>query len=544
MTRHRRAASGRSALCLAAALLAVCPARADGPPAWAVHAPNDWLVVVEARDAASLSDRCQRLAEPWGRDLPDVLALAAKSFGPEAIGDEAWVFALVEGDDGRVSPLLLAPIEDFDALCERLDADRAGDIAIARFANYELAIADGERWARVTLVDDVDRIAIGNARFAAAPDGDVVLRTSQRGRRWLTEQLAERRQRNPRARNREAWQWRDGLRVALARLAQWRPVSRTLAGLPGEVAVSLGYHTSDHSGDDELVATVRLPVGSSPAEKEKIEPPAIPAGDAIVSARASGPIPGELIDLALAVMQSQPSTIGAAEYPQPQWDDFADAYRQLLVGYRSFHGVLATPRKGGPVAANQSIAFRWAGDDESFENLLHLLVVRWNLLNVTANARTPHRVAIEPREAGGWRLLIDLVEAFGLRRTPEIEALLNRYYGAGGELPLVVTPIGESTYLITMGEPPANDDRATENATTANNELPLIEGAFWLNRWLAWSRQVALIDADSAGPEREPMLESPPARVTVRYTESGQLDAEFRLPVMTYKAGVAWRRSE
>lgn len=542
MTPRRLVAAARQ-LGLAALLLAAATAYGAQPPEWAVHAPSDWLVVVEARDIPTVRRTVQSLTEPWGREAPDPLALAERTLGDDVLGDAPWVLAVAETADGRVGPLLLAPVDDFERLCERLDADRAGDLAIARLGGYELALAPRGRWTRVTLVDDADRFATGETDLAPAPDGDVVVRVSQRGRRFVAEQLTGRGPRRP-----SPWQWADGLQGALERLRAYRPVAEVLANTPGQFAIALRSEPGDAEAGEQLIAAVRMPLGEPLPKLESVAPPRLAGDEPILYAASNGPLPRPLIDLAIAAMQSQPSTIGAVEYPQPYWDDFADAYRQVLEGYGSLRAVLSSPSEEGPVAANQSVAFRWTRDHEALENALHLCVVRWNLLNEAAKAKTPHRVAIATSEQGGWRLSVDLVKAFGLQPTPDIKALLNRYYGEGGELAMHVTPAGDSSYAVTMTDPadiPSVDRVGDAVASPDKSDRPLIEGALWPDRWIAWSRQVALVDADTAGPDREPMTHSPPARVTVAPSEDGQsLDAVFSLPMKTYRAAAAWRRPD
>ncbi|MEQ8846868.1 hypothetical protein [Botrimarina sp.] len=512
------------------------------PPAQAEWAPPaGWLVVVEVADLTALTERARLLLKPWDRNLPDVVRLAEQRLGQQALGDGPWLAVLTRADGGHLVPVVFAPVDDFDAFRRGLAAERAGDLAIAKLGQYEIALAERGPWARLTLLDDADRLADGAADpLGPAPEGDLVVRTSQQGRRWLAERLSERRRAAIDSRGRrDPWRWSDGVQGAVDWLAPYGPVVESLGRVRGEVSVAFSLDAAA----DELVAAVRAPHAEPAEAAEPLPPPAVPANRPILVAQSAGPLPALVIDLILATHQSRPSVIEAAEFPQPYWDDFADAYRQLLEGYRSFRAVLDTPAADGPVAANQRLAFRWSGDADSFGNLLHLLVVRWNLLNEAANASTPHRVGIERLEPAGWRLSVDLVKAFGLDPTPDITALLDRYYGAGGELQMLVTPRGESAYLVTMGQPPEAESANAPEADETTTDGALLTGAFWLDRWLAWSRQVELVDPVTAGPDRPPMAESPPARLRVT-AAGGHLDAEFRLPLPTYRAAVAWRRAE
>lgn len=538
----------RAAIAVALLTTLASPARAVDPSDWRACLPAEWLAVAVIDSPDSATTRIDELLRPWDRRT-DWLRTRFDAFFPDSpFADRPWVVALVEGEDGTAAPMLLAPTDDFAALCETLGADVADEIAVAMIGGFDIALMDRGGWAQVTLLDStptaeshpadpeiaiLDRLADCEARLAVSSRGLDRLADELEARRW--KQLKSGRGRVPR------WAWPVGFNAFVERLAQFAPIAEPTAGLDEPLALGLRQNSKR-----AWVASVVLPIETTPPDRT---PPALPAGEPIASLRFGGQLPADLIDLAIAGLQCRPVDIDAPEYPQPQWDDLAEAYRHLLSGCRSASYGLMLPAEGEPVAANQVSVFAWEGGAEQLGETLAATVVRWNQVVNAAKARTPLRVAIEPLEAqplgkpGGWRLSTDLFSGFAIDRSPEIEALFERCYG-GDTLSLDVKPTGDGAWLARMGPPKDND---TGPALTADPPVELgvfLTGELRLDRWLAWQQQVedSTIGEAIGRKVRPPMAETPPA--TLRATGGDHLRLDATLPAKTYEAAVRHWRAE
>jgi hypothetical protein len=252
-----------------------------------------------------------------------------------------------------------------------------------------------------------------------------------------------------------------------------------------------------------------------------------------------------LVELAIAWMRCRPDEIDAPEYPEPEWDALAEAYRGLLSRYRSAVMLRRLPSEDEPVATNDTAAFVWDGDPASLGDALQLTTLRWNQLIDAADARTPLRLDMAPLEDGeGWRISTDLFKGFGLERSPEVEAVFDRYYG-GDVLAIDITRRSETNeWLVSYGKPDFDLLKLSPAKSTVDQTV-LVEGELRIDRWFAWKSMIDAIDmAGTLGYRpRKPMAEAPAATLSVTGGDSLLIDAT--LPMATYENAVThWRSSE
>jgi hypothetical protein len=510
---------------------------------WRAGLPASWLVAVEARDLATLEAGAAKIMTPWGRKIPPLSkSLAAMLPGVE-IAERPWGFALAPGKQASLSPVAYLPTDDFDALCEALNADRADSVAVANVSGYDLTLVDFDGWVQVGLLDALAPADEGTDKSEPAAwsvEGDVRLVASKAGLRQLAAGLKQRRQGQLAAGQGRIgpWRWPQGFDGYVDRLAPYAPLAKELAswGEPLELAIDFT--------EQDFQLTAKMPVAIEPRS----------ASDAAAYETADGAIgyavlphglPPKLVDLAIAWMRCRPDEIDSPDYPEPEWDALAEAYRGLLSRYRSAAMLKRLPAEGEPVATNEMAAFAWAGDPASLGDALQLTTLRWNQLIDAAEAGTPLRLEMAPLEGGeGWRISTDLFKGFGLERSPEVEAVFDRYYG-GDVLAIDITRRGETNeWLVSYGKPEMDLLESSPAKSTVDPTV-LVEGELRIDRWFAWKSMIEAIDmADTLGYRpREPMAEAPAA--TLRVTGGDSLRVHSSLPIATYKnATKHWRSNE
>ncbi|TWT98051.1 hypothetical protein Pla108_22060 [Botrimarina colliarenosi] len=530
----------RSVALLLAVVSGGAAAEADG---WRDSLPADWAVAVEVRDLAALERNAERLLAPWGRHAPAVTKTLERLCPGVELAPRPWGAALVVDKRGVLSPVVYVPTEDYATLCDTLNADRADDLAVANVAGFDLALADRGDWVQISLLDAAPRVSDApNADPPRSLEEDaaaITLVVSPLGLERIADTLTERRRGQLDAGRGliGPWRWPAGFDGFVDRAAPYGPLAAELAAWGRPLTVRL-----DADGESlRLVAQIDEPLPSPEGEAAGYAT----SDNSVAHVAFSRPLPPKLIDLAIAWMQCRPDEIDAPEYPQPQWDDLAEAYRALLSGYRSGATVLTLPAAGEPVATNQAAAFAWDGDATQFGDAVRLVVTRWNQLIDAADARTPLRIAMAPLDgAEGWRLSTNLFEGFNLERSPEVATIFDQYYG-GEELAIDLTRRGADGWLVSFGPPPADllepgPPRGEEGAS--NQSAPLITGELRLDRWFAWKRLVE--DVDMAGVvgrrRRKPMAEAPAA--TLRVDAGDRLRIEATLPMAAYeRATTHWR---
>ncbi|MEO0530243.1 MAG: hypothetical protein AAF266_06645, partial [Planctomycetota bacterium] len=399
---------------------------------------------------------------------------------------------------------------------------------------------DRNGWTQLTLLDSTpadnhDGAALSLAVLDQLADCPARLAVSQGGMQQLAKLLAARRRGQleigrgliPR------WAWPTGFGMLVEQLAPYAPLAEQLGQLDEPVA--LGFRGES---DGAWTASLLLPIRTKPSEATI---PAMTTETPIATLRLAGQLPTELVDLAIAFSRCRPDEIDAPEYPQPQWDDYAEACRQLADGFLAANCVLTLPGEGEPVATNQVATFLWGGAQDQLGDALALVTVRWNQLIDAAEARTPLRVAIEPlKESAGWRLSTDLFTGFDVERSPEIEALFDRYYG-GETLSLDVSSVGDAIWRASLGT------EFDSSAGVGGKQLQsggFLSGEFHLDRWFAWQRQIEDITmGDALGHRVRPtMAVAPPATLRARLGDTLRIDAT--LPAATYEAAVDYWRAE
>jgi hypothetical protein len=515
---------------------------------WRASLPAGWLVAVEATDLATLEAGAAKLMAPWGRNVPPLGKSLAALLPRVEIGERPWGVALVPGKEGSVSPLAYLPTDDYDALCDSLNADRAEGVAVANVSGYDLTLVDLDGWVQVGLLDGLDAAENDeeNDEEKVEPadwsvEGDVRVAVSRAGLQQFADGLNQRRQGQLAAGQGRIgpWRWPQGFDGYVDRLAPYAPVVAEVAswGEPLEIAAGV-------SEFDAFFIEINLQESLAVRDATEATNYSLPDG-AISHVVLPYGLPPKLVDLAIAWMRCRPDEIDATEYPQPEWDDLAEAYRSLLSRYRSFATLRRLPAEGEPVATNDMAAFVWDGDAASLGDALQLTTLRWNQLIDAADARTPLRLEMAPLEdAPGWRISTDLFKGFGLERSPEVEAVFDRYYGSD-VLAIDVTRRGESDeWLVSYGKP--NVDLLKTSPADRTTDRPLlVEGELHIDRWFAWK---AMIDAiDMAGAlgyrPREPMAEAPAA--TLQVTGGDSLRVSVTLPLAAYGNAVAhWRSNE
>lgn len=510
---------------------------------WRASLPAGWLVAVEAKDLATLEAGAAKLMAPWGRKVPPMgKSLAAMLPGVE-IGERPWGVALATGKQGSLSPVAYLPTDDFDALCDALNADRAEGVAVANVSGYDLTLVDLDGWVQVGLLDALspaDEGADKSEPAAWSVEGDVRLVASKAGLRELAAGLKQRRQGQLAAGQGRIgpWRWPQGFDGYVDRLAPYAPLAEELASWGGPLELAIDFTEQDFQ------LTAKMPVAIEPRNASDAAAYETPDG-VIGHAVLPHGLPPKLVDLAIAWMRCRPDEIDAPEYPQPEWDDLAEAYRRVLSRYRSVAMLKRLPAEDEPVATNEAAAFVWDGDAASLGDALQLTTLRWNQLIDAADARTPLRLEMAPLEgAEGWRISTDLFEGFGLERSPEVEAVFDRYYGSD-ILAIDITRRGESNeWLVSYGKPDMDLLKSSPAKSTVDPTV-LVECELRIDRWFAWKSMIEAIDmAGTLGyRSREPMAEAPAA--TLRVTGGESLSIDATLPIATYENAVAhWRSNE
>ncbi|QDT69120.1 hypothetical protein MalM25_20480 [Planctomycetes bacterium MalM25] len=507
---------------------------------WRDHLPADWLLVAEAPSLAALDELAPQLFEPWGRPAPPLRATLATLAPRGAFAERSWAIVVASGEAGEPTVAAFAPTDDFDALCTALDADRADDLAIASLFGFDLAIEPLNGWARFSLLDSPPEYGPAETPSPRAGEATDTLRVTLsadgclRFAAYLEElrrgQVTDRRRRHGPLR------WPSDFKAAVDRLAPYAPVASAVAGW-GEPIMLVASHRDD-AVEIELTTPLATEIQRPPAPSRALDPT-----DAILTLNAPGALPAPLIDLVLALMQSRPGQIEAPEHPQPQWDDFADACRELLSGCQSSQAVLHLPAAGEPAAANETAAFTWDDSAGPLGDRLRLGVDRWNTMIDAAQARTPLKIELTPVEStGGYRLRSDLIESTGLEASPEIEAIFNRYYGDGRWATAELTPLGQNGWIAAMRPNGAARLASSPNASTADETL--LHGELWLDRLITWRQQLdSLLNTGSANHRvRPPMHQTPPIGFSLLGGERLRLKVVAQLA--TYETLIEHYRTE
>ena len=503
---------------------------------WRDHLPADWLLIAEAPRLERLDPLVTRLATPWKRPAPSLRrALGAIAPG-DALADRAWAIAVAPDDAGAPTFVLYAPTDDFDALCGALDADRADDLALAKLFGFDVVIEPLEGWARVSLIDSAPEYAAQRSEPPAGFGERDAFRVtlSQRGCRLLADHFETVRQGQIVDRRRGYGpRWPTDYKSVITLLASYTPIAEAVAEwkTPLTLAASLRGETLAL----DLTAPIATPTPDSAALA-----PSLATDRAILWMEAHGPMPEELVSLWLASAQSRPDRIEAPEYPQPQWDDFAAACHELAAGCRSFRALLHLPSEQEPLAANQRTAFAWDAQSGPLGERLSLCIDRWNTMLDASRARAPLEIELTRDEpTGGFRLRTDMFASTGLEPTPEIEAIFDRYYGAGRWAVTRVTPAGDDRWVASM-QPAAT----TDVAPAPLDPGLLLRGELRLDRLTAWRQRLDnLLNEDAIGHrERLPMRETAP--LVFQAKGDDRLRISVLAPLSTYETVVDYYQQD
>lgn len=541
MSRLGRAAVAGMLLALSSTALAADERVTDD---WRGLVPEGWLAVAEVQSLPLLEERLGVLRAPWGEKAWPLTQLVPSFIG-SLPADRPWAFAAIESERAEATLVLFVPTDDFDAFCKGIDADRADDLAIGRLLGNEVAAVWRNGWAMLTFVDDAATLDLPSATaLPRAFEAELGVTFSPTGLKLAAKEAGERHRQqlaSRRNRRRVATPFRlpTDLGDLIRLLTPNAPVYQSLAdaGQP----VSLGVSVSETTGDLQLLAEWDLAVPAAESGgAERL------AGDTpIARLDLSGPLPAPLIDLFLAAIQSLPAhLIEAAEFPQPQWDDFADAARNLLAGIRSPSALLTLPGEADPIAANQAIAFQWPGEADQLGDALGFAVLRWNLLVATAKARSPMQVAIEPLNAEplnakpladepGWLFSVDVLAAAGREPIPEEKQVLKAFYGNEERLLVRITQRPSGGWLASTLPP----DTPVQSRALPLGADELATGEVDLARWLAWDHRIKTFGLEDAiGPTRKPPNLPATATAKLRLTGGQRVRLEASLPKATFEA--------
>lgn len=524
----------RLGLAAVVGMLLTLPPTAKAMEGWRGLVPEGWLVTFEVKSLPQLEERLTMLRAPWGEAGWPLTDLVPMFLGSQP-ADRPWALAALEPEGDNATLVLFIPTDDFDAFCEGIDADRAENLAIGNLLGNEVAAVWRDGWAMVTFAEAaavLDRAAAEtpprafeaelSVSFSPAGLSLLAKEADERHRR----QLATRRNRRPVA---TPFHMPKDLGDLMQLLTPSVPVYKVLAaaGRP----FSLGVSVSESNGDLQLLAEWDQPIAAPESGRAE----RLASGPPLAHFDLSGPIAPPLIDLALATVQSSPaSLIEAAEFPQPQWDDFADAVRSLLEGVRSPSVLVTLPGETDPIAANQAIAFQWPGDADRLSDALGFAVLRWNLLVATAKARSPMQVAIEPlADEPGWLLSVDVLAAAGRKPIPEEKQVLKAFYGNEERLLVRITQRPSRGWLASMLPP----GTLVEGQALPLNADELAAGEFQPARWLAWDHRIKTYGLEDAiGPTRKPPELPETAPATLRLTGGQRFRLEASLPKATFEA--------
>lgn len=504
---------------------------------WRDHLPADWLLVAETPRLEQLDTFVSRLATPWQRPIPPLRATLGALAPGDALADRAWAIAIAPDATGAPTFVLYAPTDDFDALCEAFDADRADDLALANLFGFDVVIEPLEGWARVSLIDSATEY--GGPREQPSNEfrneDTVRVTLSEKGCRLLAEHLEAIRQGQIADRRRRygPLRWPNDFKTAIAKVAPYAPVTKAIA--EWNTPLSLAARAGEETLTFELTAEVTTPTPDSSAIA-----PSLATDRAILWLEAPSPMPEELFSLWAASAQSRPDRIEAPEYPQPQWDDFTAACHELARGIGAVRVALDLPTDDEPAAANQRAAFAWDAQSGELDERLSLCVDRWNTMLDAARARTPLPIELTREPAtGGFRLRTDLIASTGLEPSPEIEAIFDRYYGAGRWAVAHVIPAGGDRWVATM-----RPGAAADAEPTPIDPSVLMHGELRLDRLTAWRQRLDnLLKEDAIGHRvRPPMREAPP--VAFEVNGNRRLRLSITAPLNAYDAAVDYYRQD
>lgn len=503
---------------------------------WRDTTPEGWLAAVEVGSLPVLEERLAALREPLGSKAWPLAEMTTRLFGSQ-LAQRPWALVAVPAGRGGPAPVFFVPTDDFDAFCRGIDADRADDLAIGKLLGFEVAALYRDGWAVLTFLEQAAALELPAAEKPPRPlDADLLITFSPAGLAEAADEATERQRRRLAARRRRRspapFRMPSDLNGVVELLTPTAPVFRTLVGFGRSVGIGVSRDTA--TGDWRIVADWDVALESG-ATEDAAGASALSIEDPLARLDAVGLLPQPLVDLGLAVVQSSPGAlIEAAEFPQPQWDDFADSVGDLLRGVRSPSVVLAEPGPDDPIAANQAIAFDWPGEPQQLGDAIGLAVLRWNLLVATARARSPMRVALEPLPAdAGWLLSIDVLGAAGGEPIPEVKQVLGAFYGDPERLRVRITRRNDTGGWL-ASTLPAKPRVTTERQATGGAR---VTGAFDVSRWFAWDHRIKTFGLENAiGPKPKPPNLPPTRPATLRLTTSERIRLEATLPHATYRA--------
>lgn len=521
------------------AVFAACVSTANAvEPTWRSHLPADWLVAAEVSDLQRLDTACKRLLEPWGIATPPLTETIDRSLPGVWFGDRAWVIAIVATADGGLSPLFFLPANDHQALCESLRADTADDLSVARVAGYDLVLKDRNGWTEVSLLEMAPpEAADGNADPNWPGASDLKIAVSPRGLERFGALLSDQNQERIRSgrRKKRPFKWPTSFATAFRQLAPYTPLVENLAKLGAPVQLGLTVQ------DEALELRFVLPIAT---QERGGRSQYVFADQPIATAELIGPAPAELVSLGLTWMQCQPDDIDAVTYPQPEWDDFAEACEQLIANVESAAVVLTQPGENAPLAANQTSVFTWKGSSAELGDALQLVVIRWNALVNAARSFTPLVANLSPApEISGWQITVDLIAGMGLTPTEELKKLLDRFYGTGGTLRIEIGQREAGDWLFSIGPREATQDRVTKRERPSEVAAVAVAQVS-LDRWLAWNARIAEVGLENAIGRRvrPPMAASMPISIRVQPKPTSTISV--RVPLSTFDAFAEHWRAE
>lgn len=451
---------------LALVIASACLASEPAAQGWRARLPDGWLAIAAARDAAKTEQAIVGLLDDLAFDyagIVDQLRLAA-GLGDVVLASRevvvGWAVDPSSGDHGNTAPyaFALAPTDDFAGFVRSCRGEMAGAVGVTTLVGVDLCLVPCRGWAFVAEVERLEAARGVMRRVAELPPGrptlssadaagpDLMLQLSPAGLDHAWRRAAAT---DPKARRR-----------ALAEGVPWPPTLAAFDAAFGQNAPLLDAWRGRLRGA-QLTARVENQQVRFRLTAPLVDPP--PPGGAALPALATAMNPSRVVaelrgtagplsklvgPLYLAYAKGRPDEIDARAYEEANYRDFADAAARALSHVEAFHAVALPRGEGEPVLAGQAVLVR-VDDRDAFLAATSRVASRWNTLVSASRARMPLLFEADPApEVGGLAFSVDMVKAFGVRRSREIDQLLQGLFGPDGRWHRLLLPVRQDLVLL------------------------------------------------------------------------------------------------
>lgn len=529
-------------VCLLLAPLALMtPASASD---WRQVAPPNWIVTLTVHDLEGAMRRAGAVLDDlrvdWSGALTGVRAVADGARLPASSQEVTLGIAAPEDqlDAGYPFAVLRG---DFQTLVDALQGERTGDVAILTFAGLEFAALPAGEGALVVPLSHQERARrLLEAPGDAPPDGatedephaDLTVRVSQLGLNLLAERAAQRRkQEGPNPPALRSLPWPPSIKWIDAAIGANAPLAERAGEMLSELSVGLSL---PHDRSLSLLVVGRLIDSDDETASAPEGEVSLPVGDRspIATLRgggADGALPS-LMRLVLAYSRGRPDVVELPEYPEAQYlaveKKVMDAVRLINQG----NAMLLERLDDDPLMSNR-VALVEVRDQSAFVTAINDAVKLWNAMIVQSDANTPLVIEVDELQLLGdarppaVRYTIDVAKAIESPPSPEVKAIVDRYFGAGGAHVTYLAPLGDGRLLIGDTQPEqlrGFSDRL--NAPTDRTAAP-DPGASWRGEWrvdrfAAWQEKIRS-DLLRGAIGFQPATPLPAAPVQYGVTQSG-----------------------